>query len=129
MRISDWSSDVCSSDLINYRNSVSDNLAQLAKYDTRLLFFHSSLREHAVAALAALPELKHAICIDAKIDGFPSLSDWFSEPRDETLAFPIREMEDAVPISSPGGPTGDPKGAIHTNRSFDTGLASGSTPI
>lgn len=109
---------------INYRNSVSDNLAQLAKYDTRLLFFHSSLREHAVAALAALPELKHAICIDAKIDGFPSLSDWFSEPRDVTLAFPIREMEDAVAISSTGGTTGEPKGAIHTNRSFEAVVAS-----
>src|SRR3546814_8639552 len=109
---------------INYRNSVSDNLAHRAKYDTRLLFFHSSLREHAVAALAALPELKHAICIDAKIDGFPSLSDWFSEPRDETLAFPIREMEDAVAISSTGGTTGEPKGAIHTNRSFEAVVAS-----
>src|SRR3546814_1275898 len=94
MRISDWSSDVCSSDL------------------------------HAVAALAALPELKHAICIDAKIDGFSSLSDWFSEPRDVTLAFPIRQMEDAVAISSTGGTTGEPKGAIHTNRSFEAVVAS-----
>src|SRR3546814_13805925 len=101
---------------INYRNSVSDNLAQLAKYDTRLLFFHSSLREHAVAALAALHELKHAICIDAKIDGFSSLSDWFSEPLDVTLAFPIRHMEDAVAISITGGTNGQQKVALTTNR-------------
>src|SRR3546814_8726886 len=109
---------------INYRNSVSDNLAQLAKYDTRLLFFHSALREHAVAALAALPELKHVICIDAKIDGFSSLSDWFSEPRDVKLAFPIRQMEDAVAISSTGGTTGQPMGAIHTHRTFEDDVAS-----
>ena len=109
---------------INYRNSVSDNLAQLAKYDTRLLFFHSSLLEHAVAARSALPDLRHCICIDAKVDGFASLADWFSEAEGEAVTFPIRQMEDAVAISSTGGTTGDPKGAIHTNRSFEAVVAS-----
>ena len=99
---------------INYRNSVSDNLAQLAKYDTRLLFFHSSLREHAVAASEALPGLKQCVCIDAKVEGFPSLSDWFSEEGGETVVFPIREMEDAVPISGTGGTTGGPRRVTFT---------------
>src|SRR3546814_20839986 len=44
---------------INYRNSVSDNLAQLAKYETRLHLFHSSLREPAVQARQALPAPKN----------------------------------------------------------------------
>src|SRR3546814_9756686 len=33
-------------------------------------------------------------------------------------------MEDAVAISSTGGTTGEPKGAIHTNRSFEAVVAS-----
>src|SRR3546814_453003 len=58
------------------------------------------------------------------------ISDWSSDvcssdlPRDVTLAFPIRQMEDAVAISSTGGTTGEPKGAIHTNRSFEAVVAS-----
>ncbi len=102
---------------INYRNSVTDNLAQLDKYDTRVLFFHSSLREHAVAASEALPELKLCVCIDAKVEGFPSLSDWFAEEGGEAVAFPIREMEDAVAISSTGAPPASPRApSIRTGR-------------
>ncbi|BAI96241.1 o-succinylbenzoate--CoA ligase [Sphingobium sp. TA15] len=105
---------------VNYRNSVFDNVAQLAKYDTRVLFFHSSLREHALAIKAAIPDLRAAICIDMEVEGFPALSDWCQDKAAQELPFPARAMEDPIAILSTGGTTGEPKGAVHTNRSFET---------
>lgn len=108
---------------INYRNSAPDNVAQLRQYETSWLFFHSSLVDHARLFCEQSGGKKNAVCIDIPVDGFPFLPGWLADQL-ATHPFPDRKMDDPIAIMSTGGTTGDPKGAVHTNRSFECVISS-----
>ncbi|MDB5971161.1 MAG: putative fatty-acid-CoA ligase [Hydrocarboniphaga sp.] len=102
----------------NYRNSAADNVRQLAMFEVRWLFAHSSLIDQAELMRKELPLLKGVVCLDQAVDGMPELQKW-SAPQGEPLPFPMRRASDTVAILSTSGTTGLPKGAVHANRSFE----------
>lgn len=107
----------------NYRNSVSDNAKQLAIYEARWIFFHSSLAAQIERIRAEVPSLLGTVCIDRDLPGAPFLESWAADGNDAT-PFPARQMSDGVALLTTSGTTGLPKGAIQNHRAFETMVAS-----
>ena len=106
----------------NTRNPVADTIRQVTAQDVRWLFYHSSLEAHAVAVRRAVPALEGAIPIDRATASGPAMLDWAARFAPDA-PLPERGMDDAVSILSSGGTTGVPKGAVHTNRTYEANTA------
>ena len=106
----------------NYRNPVADTIRQVATQDVRWLFYHSSLAAHAAAVHAAVPAVEGIVPIDVPTASGPAMLDWAAGFA-PGATLPERGMDDAVSIISSGGTTGLPKGAVHTNRTYETNTA------
>jgi len=106
----------------NVRNSVFDNVEVLTTVGARLLFFHSSLAAEAAQLMDQVPSLTHAVCLDAEVDGFPSLADWM--PVDTSTVDAVEwEPDDVVAVCPTSGTSGRPKGVMLTNRNFEIMVA------
>lgn len=106
----------------NYRNTVADTVRQATSLDVRWLFYHSALRAHAEAMRKQVPGLLGAISIDAPDDHGPAMAGWAAS-HGPGATLPERLMDDPVSILSSGGTTGVPKGAVHTNRTYEANTA------
>ena len=106
----------------NTRNPPADTIRQVAALDVRWLFYHSSMEAHAAAVRAALPALEGMIPVDAATASGPAMLDWAAGFA-PGAPLPERRMDDPVSILSSGGTTGVPKGAVHTNRTYETNTA------
>ena len=106
----------------NYRNPVADTIRQVAAQDVRWLFYHSSMEAHVAAVRAAVPGLEGVTPIDHATASGPAMLDWAAGfVPGSTL--PERGMDDVAAIISSGGTTGAPKGALHTNRTYEVNTA------
>ena len=108
---------------VNVRNSASANGEYMAYTRTRWLFFHSSISELAHQAMAMMPELKGAYCLDRADCGAPMLMDFCAAG----AGFEIPDWSDAFgapagPFSRwpTGGTTGPSKGVEMSNASVVT---------
>ena len=106
----------------NYRNPVADTIQQVAAQDVRWLFYHSSMEAHAAAVRAAVPALEGMTPIDRATASEPAMLDW-AAAFTPGAALPERGMDDVAAIISSGGTTGAPKGALHTNRTYEMNTA------
>ena len=106
----------------NYRNPTADTIRQVAALDVRWLFYHSSMEAHAAAVRAAVPALEGMIPIDATTASGPAMLDWAAGFA-PGAPLPERGMDDPVSILSSGGTTGVPKGAVHTNHTYEINTA------
>ncbi len=109
---------------VNYRNTAQENARQLAALDVKWLFFHSDLGEQIPYISEHVPAISGYVSIDQKLPGFAFLSDWSEPGGAEPVAFPNRLSTDHVALLSTSGTTGLPKGAMHSNRSWETMIAS-----
>lgn len=110
---------------VNTRNALADNIAYLSYVRAAWLFYHSSYSEDAHAVKAAVPSIRHMICLD-RIDadnpsldafmlpeGSPPVADWGD---------PSGNGEELTAIIATGGTTGPAKGVRVLNRSWGTML-------
>ena len=106
---------------VNTRNALEANAQYLSYVRAGWLFYHSSLAEDAAALKAAVPSLRHLICLDGEDGGNPSL-DAFMGPDDgldaPDLGVPSGDPEDLAAIIATGGTTGPAKGVRVLNRSW-----------
>lgn len=108
---------------VNYRNTAQDNARQLAALDVKWLFYHSDLGEQIPYIREHVPGISGYVSIDKKLPEFDYLPDW-SAPAGEPMPFPLRKSKDHVALLNSSGTTGLPKGAMHSNRSWETMIAS-----
>lgn len=106
----------------NHRNTVADTVRQAVSLDVRWLFYHSALRAHAEAMREQVPSLLNAVPIDKADDTGPAMAEWAAGFAPGAL-LPERTVDDPVSILSSGGTTGVPKGAVHTNRTYEANTA------
>jgi acyl-CoA synthetase (AMP-forming)/AMP-acid ligase II len=104
---------------VNARNPMPSNAKMLDAFDCEVLFFQSMFAPVIDELKAALPKVRHWICIDAAEAGSPSLDDWTSGHPDTKPAVEYAP-DDVVAVMPTGGTTGAPKGVMNTNRSFQT---------
>ena len=104
---------------INPRNPVPVNADLLTRFDGELLFFHSSYAAEAAELMAAAPNLREAVCIDAEIAGRPSLAQW-SAGCPQTHEIGPESADELFAILPTGGTTGKSKGVMITHRNFET---------
>ena len=107
----------------NYRNLPPDTARQFNTLGVSFVFFHSSLADHIAAIKDEIPTLKGMVCIDKDVPLAPALSEW-AKTAGEDVALPTREMDDPVVILTTSGTTGLPKGAVHSNHSIESMIAS-----
>ena len=108
---------------VNVRNSASANGEYMAYTRTRWLFFHSSVADRARQAMAMMPALKGAYCLDRADCGAPMLTAFCAAG----AGVEIPDWSDAFgapagPFSRwpTGGTTGPSKGVEMSNASVVT---------
>ena len=104
---------------INPRNPVPVNADLLSRFDGELLLFHSAYAAEAEQVMAAAPNLREAVCIDAEGTGRPSLAQW-SKGCAETHDIGPEGADDLFAIFPTGGTTGKSKGVMITHRNIET---------
>ena len=108
---------------VNVRNSASANGAYMAYTRTRWLFFHSSVAEFAQQAMAMMPELKGAYCLDRADCGAPLLADFCAAGIDVEIpdwSDPFGVPHGPFSRWPTGGTTGPSKGVEMSNASVLT---------
>jgi acyl-CoA synthetase (AMP-forming)/AMP-acid ligase II len=104
---------------VNARNSLPNNVQLLDAFDCEILFFQAAFEPMLDELKAALPRIRHWICVDGDAAACPSLDDWTTGHSDSPPAVSY-EPDDVVAVMPTGGTTGAPKGVMNTNRSFQT---------
>jgi acyl-CoA synthetase (AMP-forming)/AMP-acid ligase II len=107
---------------VNPRGSADDNQYILDTFDCEVLFFQQAFAPVIAQLRPALPKIKHWVCIDADLDGTPSLASWI-EGSPATAPNVPYEMDDVIMLFPTGGTTGTPKGVMNTHRSVQTFFA------
>jgi acyl-CoA synthetase (AMP-forming)/AMP-acid ligase II len=104
---------------VNPRNSIAANIDVLDNFDCEVLFFQAAFAPVIEQMRAALPKIKHWICVERAAAGCPSLEDWIE---DQPEAAPVvdHRPDGVVAVTPTGGTTGKPKGVMNTNRSVQT---------
>ena len=119
---------------VNTRNAIDANAAYLNYVRCEWLFYHSSLADDVAALRAAVPSLRHFVCLDRALDGDPSLEAFIAgQEADDFVdahADPFGNLDDIVGIFPTGGTTGPAKGVNVTSLGWGTmietvGLAMG----
>ncbi|CAO3428085.1 class I adenylate-forming enzyme family protein [Azospirillum endophyticum] len=106
----------------NHRNLPADTVRQFQTLGVEWLFHHSTLEEHAARAREEVAGIRGFVAIDRETQGAPALTEWIRH-HPPLASFPEGRMDDPIAIMTTGGTTGLPKGAIHTNRSWEANIA------
>jgi len=104
---------------VNGRNPLHENRSLLTARQANWLFYHSAYAEQAAELRATVPTLRGTVCIDRADTPAPSLRDWMALEGCTRVDIP-GGPEDLCAIVSTGGTTGEPRGAMLPNRSFET---------
>ena len=104
---------------VNARNSLAANIELLDAFDCEVLFFQTAFEPMIDEFRAALPKVRHWICVDGTAAGCPSMDEW-TEGHTDAPPSVIYRPDDVVAVMPTGGTTGAPKGVMNTNRSFQT---------
>ena len=108
---------------VNFRNALDANVQFLNYSTTSWLFYHSSFREQVSEIKAHVPSLRHFVCLDAAMDGDPSLEDFISAGADADepdWGDPHGNLQRLAGLVPTGGTTGPAKGVMVTNLSWGT---------
>ena len=108
---------------VNTRNALDANIAYLNYVRAAWLFYHSSFAEEAEQVKAAVPTIRHLVCLDRADGDHPSLDDFMSQSGKGPApdwGDPTGNPEDLVAIIATGGTTGPAKGVRIPNRSWGT---------
>jgi fatty-acyl-CoA synthase len=106
---------------VNTRNALADNIAYLSYVRAVWLFYHSSYSADAMKVKAAVPSIRHMICLDKSDAGNPSLDQFMrpvGAPTVADLGEPMGNGEELTAIIGTGGTTGPAKGVRVLNRSW-----------
>jgi acyl-CoA synthetase (AMP-forming)/AMP-acid ligase II len=104
---------------VNARNGVAANVDTLDNFDCEVLFFQAAFEPVIEQLKAALPKIKHWICVESATAGSPSLEEWI-DGRPEVAPVVEHRPDGVVAVTATGGTTGKPKGVMNTNRSLQT---------
>ena len=102
---------------LNPRNGIEANIDLLDGFDCEVLFFQEMFAPIVAGMRAALPKVKHWICIESESAGSPSLDTWLADQPD-TMPMMTYAPDAVVAVMPTGGTTGKPKGVMNTHRSF-----------
>ena len=108
---------------INYRNALDANVQYLNYSQTSRLFYHSSFQEQVRQIKSLVPALRHFVCIDAEIEGDPSLESFMQKGEGaEEIEWGDAHgnLERLAGLVPTGGTTGPAKGVMVTNLSWGT---------
>ena len=108
---------------VNYRNVLDANVQYLNYSQTSWLFYHSSFREQVREIKKLVPLLRHFVCIDAEIDGDPSLESFMQRgegAEDLDWGDANGNLNRMVGLVPTGGTTGPAKGVMVTSLSWGT---------
>lgn len=108
---------------LNPRSSVEESVGLLQNFDAEVLFFQAAFGPMLDAIRVACPGLKHFVCIDAEVSGYPSLEAWLAG-KPSTVPRVDFDMSDVVAIMPTGGTTGIPKGVMQTHRNLGVSVSS-----
>jgi acyl-CoA synthetase (AMP-forming)/AMP-acid ligase II len=105
--------------VMNSRNSLSDHVELLNKYEAEWLFFHSDLDASIPEIKARVRSLRGEVCVDRATQNAPFLLDWCAHYSDGPI--PTGTNYDAIiRIASTGGTTGAPRGVVQSNLTLQT---------
>jgi acyl-CoA synthetase (AMP-forming)/AMP-acid ligase II len=110
---------------VNTRNALDANIQYLTYVRAAWLFYHSSYSADAEAIAAAVPSIRHVICLDGRDRERPSLESFMSAGEGgpaPDVGHPTGDGEDVAAIIATGGTTGPAKGVRVLNRSWGTML-------
>jgi acyl-CoA synthetase (AMP-forming)/AMP-acid ligase II len=110
---------------VNTRNALDDNIAYLNYVRAGWLFYHSHYSADANAVKAAVPTIRHMVCLDGADAAHPSLNAFMrpgGSPAVPDWGDPSGNGEELTAIIATGGTTGPAKGVRVLNRSWGTML-------
>ena len=97
---------------INLRNALPINIDVLTRGRCEIVFFDSSQAASMAHVKAEVPTLRHLVCLDRAVEGFPSLAQFCEGATDETIN--VRLGHDQVGMQgTTGGTTGKAKVVRH----------------
>lgn len=103
---------------INPRNEADENRQLLDLFDCTCLLFQAKFAPLVAQIADRLPTLRMLVCLDAEIEGAPSLQRWLVE-RETKIICPVPPGDVAMIVGT-GGTTGLPKGVELTGRNIET---------
>ena len=106
---------------VNTRNALDANIAYLNYVRPVWFFYHSSLAAEADEVRAAVPSIRHVICLDREGGDHPSLTTFmatFGEREITDWGDASGNPDELVAIIATGGTTGPAKGVRILNRSW-----------
>src|SRR3546814_900979 len=127
MRISDWSSDVCSSDLLSDKQIA----FTIAHAGSRILFFEPNLAELVARLRPLLPGIERYVLLAERGTIAPDVADTLNyeallASEDGALTWMSFDEKAAAFLCYTSGTTGDPKGVLYSHRSIVLhGMAAG----
>jgi acyl-CoA synthetase (AMP-forming)/AMP-acid ligase II len=107
---------------LNYRNTAAETGRQISSLDIKLVFHHASLRGYVEEALGASADVA-LVAFGGDPSGPSSIEAW-TTAAEPGAALPVGHADDPVIILTTGGTTGPSKGAMHSNKSWETLIAS-----
>jgi fatty-acyl-CoA synthase len=102
---------------INPRNEAAETHFILDNFDTEVLIFSSDFAAMVAKMRPNLPKLREFICLDAELEGAPSLDRWLEGLPDKP--YERAPVDDVVTIPGTGGTTGKPKGVMLTGANLE----------
>ncbi|MBL6752452.1 MAG: AMP-binding protein [Nevskia sp.] len=103
----------------NPKLSADDIQYQCDFFDCSIVIFQQGFAAMMQQLRPSLPNVRHFVCLDAELPGFPSLERWLEGAGDAPLEV-LTEADDLAMIMPTGGTTGRSKGVSLTNRSINT---------
>lgn len=107
----------------NVRNALQNNIEYFNDVGVQWLFYHSEFLADAEKLCAAVPTLKHLICLDRDTPEHPSLKRLIERGADTTIpdwGDPLGNPEQIMALWPTGGTTGRSKAVMMNNTSWGT---------